>query len=412
MRIKNILQITILLLSLTINDKFAQIENSVYSMLGVGQLSDNSFGINRALGGTGIAFQSGSSINYLNPASYLGIATSSHFLEAGLYGMYTNSKSSSITQNDSEINFDYLSVAFYFSEWWAASLGLTPFSYVDYQINSTDDIEGELVTLDKYYEGSGGLNRLYFGNSFQIFDGLAVGLNLAYIVGPITKTETANSTDTFSGYQLSHELTASSFYVDYGLQYTLTDNDMSYTLGAIYGAGQKLNTSDNLEFTYDESTSSLSQEDDEVLRIPEKFGVGLAIADKNHYRIGLDYEWGNWSNINFSNENLNTRNSNRYSLGIEYNPKEERKSGGMFNSLIYRLGANYKESYLEIKNTRLNSYGLSFGLGIPYDDSSIINLSLEYGKEGTTDNGLILNNYLKFYASITLHEFWSRSLGF
>ena len=67
-------------------------KNSVYSMFGVGQIIDNSFGINKSLGGTGIAFQSGSSVNYLNPASYLGIPPNSFILEIGVYGIYNKSE--------------------------------------------------------------------------------------------------------------------------------------------------------------------------------------------------------------------------------------------------------------------------------------------------------------------------------
>ena len=55
------------------NSLFAQAVNSIYSMYGVGLTIDNNFGVNRAMGGTGIAFQSGRSVNYSNPASYLGI---------------------------------------------------------------------------------------------------------------------------------------------------------------------------------------------------------------------------------------------------------------------------------------------------------------------------------------------------
>jgi len=41
----------------------AQTVNSIYSMYGIGLTVDNHYGVNRALGGTGIAFQSGKSIN-------------------------------------------------------------------------------------------------------------------------------------------------------------------------------------------------------------------------------------------------------------------------------------------------------------------------------------------------------------
>ena len=41
----------------------AQVKKSTYSMFGVGQLADNNYGVNKSLGGTGIAFKSGNAMN-------------------------------------------------------------------------------------------------------------------------------------------------------------------------------------------------------------------------------------------------------------------------------------------------------------------------------------------------------------
>jgi len=44
-------------------------------------------------------------------------------------------------------------------------------------------------------------------------------------------------------------------------------------------------------------------------------------------------------------------------------------------------------------------------VGIPYD-VNIINLSLEYGEEGTLEKGLIKTDYWLIYLSVSLFEFW------
>ena len=100
----------------------AQSINSVYTMFGIGQLSDNNLGINRGLGGTGIAFKSGRSVNYLNPASYLGLQPRSYILETGAFGVINNAKSGNQTNSFSNINFGYFSVSFYLTDWWAFKL--------------------------------------------------------------------------------------------------------------------------------------------------------------------------------------------------------------------------------------------------------------------------------------------------
>jgi hypothetical protein len=390
------------------NSLKAQVKNSVYSMFGVGQISDNSYGINKSLGGTGIAFQSGSSMNYLNPASYLGILPNSFNMELGAYGIISRSENKKTAQTVGDIKVSYFSASLYIKNWWALCFGLVPFSLVDYEVNSSDEIGGELTSFEKNYKGTGGLNRIYIGNSFRIYKGLAVGFNASTTFGVITLTETTASNDRFTGYELKNKRTASNFYLDYGLQYSMSHNDWLYTIGLTYGGSKRLNTTDELDFTYEGTTSFLEQDEQLDIKIPKKVGIGISAKKGNHFRAGFDYEWKNWSTINFSNPNLDTKNSNRFSIGVEYSPYQN-KNSSLLQSLFYRFGANYKNSYLELDNTPINSIGVNFGIGIPYNQANIINFSIEYGKEGTLSKGLIRNNYLVFYLNFSLHEFWGKS---
>jgi hypothetical protein len=373
----------------------AQVKNSVYSMFGVGQPIDNSIGMNKSLGGTGIAFQSGASVNYRNPASYLGIPPNSVTMELGLYGIYSNAESKSVTQSDGNINIGLVSASLYLAEWWALSAGIVPFSSVDYEVQSNEMIQGDRTSFTKRYLGTGGLSQLYLGNSFNIYEGLSAGFNASYIFGPITQTEIAESNSSFSGYELTNKRTAYGFYADYGLQYSLRQSDWQYTIGLIYGATTRLGTTDELVFTYEGVTDSLERGKQPDITIPQKFGVGIS-ARTDKLRFGFDYEWKNWSTINFSHPNLETKNSNRYSAGVEYN----------HGSLLYRLGAHYRNSYLEIDNTQINSTGVSGGVGIPFSTASYLNLSVEYGTEGTLNKGLIKNNYWMLYVSVSFRELW------
>ena len=383
----------------------AQIKNSVYSLFGVGQLTDKSFGINKSLGGTGIAFQSGRSINYLNPASYLGIAPDSYIMELGLNGLLVKSKQGNISKLNKDIDFSYATASLYFTRWWAFSFGIVPYTTVDYEINSIDQIGGELTTFNKTFEGSGGLNKIYWGNSIEIIKGLSFGINTCYIFGHILQTETALADNNFPGYELTSNRFAGSVYFDYGLQYSLRNDDWFYTVGMIYGANKRFNTTDDLEFTADNITTTLSEENKADIKIPEKYGFGVSIKKGELFRAGVDYEWNKWSDISFSNASLDSRDSRRYSFGLEYSPSAG-EEGKWLSTLFYRLGFNYKESYLELNGTKINSMAMNIGFGIPYDGTSMINLALEYGKEGTTSQGLIENNFLKVHLNISLHQFW------
>ncbi|MBN2011471.1 hypothetical protein JW960_19215 [candidate division KSB1 bacterium] len=383
----------------------AQVKNSVYSMFGVGQIADNSFGINKSMGGTGIAFQSGSSLNYSNPASYLGIPPNSFNMELGAIGILSRAESKSIVQTTGDLNFGYCALSLYVSKWWAAMLGVAPFSSVDYEIHTTDNVEGELIPFEKEFTGTGGLSKVFVGNSFHIFKGLAGGVNVSLIFGPITQTEIAISSGSFSGYELTNHQTAYSFYMDYGLQYSIRKNDWQYTVGLIYGASKRLTVTSELDFTYDDVTTTLEQKEQVGIKIPEKRGIGFAIKKGNQFRAGIDYEWRKWATINFSNPNLDTRNSNRFSAGLEFTPM---KRDSWLKRLSYRMGAHYSNSYLEIKNTQINSIGVVAGVGIPNKLISLFNIAFEYGSEGTLDKGLIRNDYWMMDFSFSVHEFWGR----
>jgi len=381
----------------------AQVIKSPYSIFGVGELVDNNLGMNRSLAGTGIAFKSHRSINYLNPASYLGIPANSLILELGLYGFQSNSQQKNLYQTHRDINVSYTSVSLYLADRWALSLGILPFSRVDYKIKSTDIIGSELTSYEKTYTGSGGLRRFYVGNSFGVFGDLAVGFDLSYIGGTVTGTETASGNNRLADYALTNILTISTGYLDYGLQYSVSDHDWQYTFGAVYGASIQTYVSNEAQLTSGDSTTSLQESDSPTLKIPQKFGIGIA-ARSPSFRLGVDYEWEDWSALRFSNPHFRTRNSNRCSLGLEYSPARADSRSVIFS---YRFGANYKFSHLYVDGTSINSWGVTLGIGIPFQTINI-NASIEYGEVGTLTNGLIKSRYWMFYVSFSLSEIWSQ----
>lgn len=384
----------------------AQVNNSVYSMFGVGGMLDNSFGINKSLGGTGIAFQSEVSMNYVNPASYIGIMPYSFNLELGAYDIFNTSETANASQSDADFNFSYFSASWYLSKRWVLCLGLAPYSSVDYEIDSMDEIEGEPVSFAKKYTGSGGLSRVYLGNSFRIVKGLVVGFNASFILGVIKETEIAVRDANFTGYEFNNKRSVTGGYLDFGTQYSWDINDYRYTAGFVYGGGRTLNTTDEREFVYNGTMTTLEDDNDSDVEIPQKFGVGISMKKGSQFRIGVDYERKNWSDIRFTNPNLQIRNSERISTGLEYAVIQREN---WLKNIYFRLGANYNKTYLQIDKVPINSSAVTLGVGIPFADASFLNLAVEYGKEGTLRKGLVKNSYWVYYLSFSLHEFWMRT---
>lgn len=385
----------------------SQIEYSPYSMFGVGQVENTGFGAYKALGGTGIAFSSQNALNNINPASYDGIDSLNFLYEFGLSLNLTtyDFNKESLTRNDG--NIQYLAIGLRPTRLWALSLGMMPYSKVDYIISSTDQINGETTIYDKTFTGDGGINKFYIGNSFRLKENLVIGVNFSMLFGTITKTETAEQAYDFLGYNVERIQKIVCPSIEFGIQYSINFRDDRLTLGAIYAQHKELLTISMLKVsTPDVNYTEFDDiEDTDQFEIPQKIGFGLAYKRSNKWRFGIDYERRNWKSIEFENPLLQTRNSDRFSVGVELFPKEDNYKGA--GKLHYRLGANYNKSYLEVDNIPINSFAITAGIGFKAKNQlSMINLSFEYGQNGSTQKGLIKEKYWQINLSLSLREIW------
>lgn len=151
----------------------AQNTSSPYSRYGIGDIGGKGFGQGFSMGGTYIAMQNDSVqmffINNGNPASY----TNMRLVTAELGATYNRLTLSSTAQKQTVNNasLGYISLAFPFKKWWGASAGLIPFSSVGYKISDEQEISN-VGNVKFLYEGSGGINQVYFGNGIKPLYGL------------------------------------------------------------------------------------------------------------------------------------------------------------------------------------------------------------------------------------------------
>jgi hypothetical protein len=121
----------------------------------------------------------------------------------------------------------------------------------------------------------------------------------------------------------------------------------------------------------------------------------------------VDYEWNGWESIDFDNTYLRTRNSSRYSVGVEFPSLGLNK--GTTRMVLYRFGGEYRESYMIIDNIPINYGAVSFGAGIPMKGYlSVINISLELGQNGTTQKDLFRERFVTLNLDLALKDWWFR----
>jgi hypothetical protein len=377
----------------------SQITTSPYSIFGLGFLEGNSSGTSRAMGGTGLAFLSERSINYSNPASYSGIDSLLSIFELGVFSKYTIYSTKLDNQSLMNANLRHLAMGFRITPWLATSFGFSPYSSVGYTINTTAPIEGSGLEFAKTFSGEGGVNKVFLGGAVSLVENLSVGINASYLFGNVTHTESSAVFD----YSLEDATFISNFIFNYGLNYQLDIKKWKYNVGLTYSSPKKLNTRN--------TTTIQTAYQVEVLKsrmykysVPRSIGAGFAV-NKGFFRAGFDYEWSNWEEVEFTNTHLNTRNSSRYSLGVEFPSLGLRKGSGKM--VFFRFGGEYRESYMIIKGVPINYRAVTVGAGLPLKGVvSVLNFSLELGQNGTIKRDLFRENFITLNLDLSLRDMW------
>lgn len=393
--------ILILLISLA-GTGISQTTSSPYSIFGLGSLESNSTGPYEAMGGTGIAYLSGRSINFMNPASYSGLDSLLSVFETGVFGKYTMFSTSRETQSLVNSNLKYVMMGFRLTPWLATSFGFNPYSSIGYNINVQAPLEGSILEYLKTYTGEGGVNQVYLGGSVRLIKNLSVGINAAYLFGNITHSESSS----VYPYYLEDVTYVSNFDFNYGLNYQLKIQKLNFNLGLIYGRSKNLKTK-NITTIQTENETEILKSRNYKYSIPGNFGAGLALR-KDFFSAGFDYERSRWKDVKFTNNDyLQTRNSNRYSFGVEFPSQGVNKGTGRM--WFYRCGVEYRESYLVIDRMPIDYKAITLGAGIPLKGFvSVINASLELGQNGTTKQGLFRENFVILNLDLSLRDIWFR----
>jgi hypothetical protein len=335
----------------------------------------------------------------VNPASFGGLDSLITLFDIGSFAKYTSYRTKTESQTLFDANIRYFTMSFKPAQRLGTSFGIVPYSSVGYKINVLSSIEGSNTEFYKSFSGDGGVNKVYLGNSFKVSKNLFLGVNASFLFGTISRTESSSD----GIYSYLDKNIFSNFYLDYGLIYKIPGKKWDYSVGIIYGNGKTLKTTSESSITTANSYEEIKTPKNDF-RIPRSYGAGLALSNKN-FRAGLDYERKTWAEINFNRSLFETRNSNRYSLGIEWATFPGNRS--VNNAIFYRIGAMYSESYLIVNQNPINYRSISFGIGLPKGGmSNILNFSFEIGQNGTKNNGLIKESFYKLNIDISLKDLW------
>lgn len=395
--------------------------SSPYSYFGVGDVKFKGTNEIKTMGSLAV-YQDSIHINTLNPASYSQLKTTTFTLG------FTNSTNQIKTQNESASatrnSFDYFALAFPAGKFGFA-VGIMPYSFVGYSINNTAVENG--LTIDRKYEGDGGINRAFFGMSYKVSNRFSLGAEAAYHFGDTENTTLKFITDDGSGFPVnngSRELVKNDY------------NGMTFNFGANYMAPLNEETQLNLAATFSPETQLsnnqlvktatvrysgkdlLVTEEKETansnndLKFAMKYSFGASIGDPMKWMIGAEYTGVNNKNLNTTNQNalMSYENGYKVALGGFYTPDYRPYFANFFERMTYRAGFKYEKTGFVMNQQDINDISGSLGVGVPIGlrnrNVSNLNIGLEYGQRGTTQNNLIKENYFNVSVGLSFNDLW------
>lgn len=381
--------------------------SSPYSVFGIGMSENIGFSENVGMGSAGVAMPSKSGLNALNPASYSSLNNLDFQFNIGMFAKISNYESQMEKEKGIGMGFRYLALGFKPLKRWGCSVGISPFSSRGYMILTENPIEGNLDKFKSMIQGSGSINQFYFSNSIELLKGFSAGINASYLFGPLKQEEKIIYQNIgLNDISIVSTNYFKNFYFDFGIQYHYNTNKHGYYFGLTYKPNQNLEADYDKVITLNMDTIDIKTEGNNTFKLPTSFGLGFGYSYKNTLKIYSDFNLEKWSRSKYHYKTAKLVDCWKLNFGIELNPSNG--EGIRYRDHItYRIGYRYNKSNLEVRSTQLSESAISAGLSLPIrGQRSKINMSFEFGKQGTAENRLIKENYFRFMLGFELHDNW------
>tara|TARA_B110000881_G_C18575667_1_gene518373 strand:+ start:403 stop:1680 length:1278 start_codon:yes stop_codon:yes gene_type:complete len=399
---------------------FSQIStNSPYSRFGLGNLNNSSSADQLGMGGSSVVYNNPDVINFNNPATYSSFKAKSFLFTTSLNSSASRFTTTNNIQYENNTSFSKIALGFPVNKYISVSSGLLPFSNVGYQLdyNDTENFLEDTVSISSI--GNGGLSKYYLGASVKLHKTLSVGVNATYLFGGLSRNKTAdfNNSSIFNVSSVNRtNITGVSF--ETGLLFnTDLSEDNNISFGLTYNHNANLNARRTLLGTTYELNNSLlvikdtfqNEVENGTIVLPSKLSAGMMYSSEK-WLLLANYSSQNWSDYSLTfgeeREDDNLENSVCVSSGLQYTP-EFNSVTKYWKRINYRMGARYDKTYLSLKDLQLTEKSLSFGLGLPVKRSnSFYNIGMEVGKQGTTQDKLIQERFVRFTFGVTFKGLW------
>jgi len=395
-----------------------QNNNSPYSIYGIGDLEQSSFDRTSGMGHAGMSLTSNRFLYNSNPASLSALDDKFFNFEMSIRTEFINYSGTPIaasSNSSSDLQIKKMCLALKMKPRWGMSIGLLPYSTANYSFYNNKYIAGtDNVSIPAYYQGTGSINQFYLSNSYKISKNLSVGLQSSYLFGQLNQTESigaGNGID--SGITTTRKIIIGRLYFKPGFQFnSKISNNLRLYLGGTATIKTTVNGTYFLSVTDGASNIPPPQNADfnnfknNAILIPAQYSGSVAAKLKDKYTFAVDYSFQNWGSTNNGGVGYKLVNSNSLGVGFEV-AKKQRFKDITFEQHFLQAGFFYNNSYLQVAGQQIVDYGVTFGGGKNFARSNLgLQLNMELGVRGTTNIGLIQENYAKINLILSYRDFW------
>lgn len=394
---------------------------SNYSYFGLGEELYNGPTEHVAKGGLGVAYINYLTPNFLNPASLFQNKLTTFQVGVRLSELNQTTNTTKNWSNNGALN--YASLAIPINKWWGSGIIINPAYSKGYDFNQS--ISTPILGNATYiYRGNSTMNRINWCNGINPFkwlkDSLAtdfsIGLGVSYYFGNGQAYKIASFQDNSNlGYYntvSTDENIYEGFQYNLGImhRFYLRDSSIAVTLGSTYDFSNKIHSNNTFQtYNYIQVTPAIDTVEyykrTIEINLPSSCKFGTTITIKEKINVGLEYRRNMYSQVSINNKNAGLKNTNTYILGVEYNPSQSNK-GRLLNT-NYRMGLRFSEKPYIVKNTNIQEYAASLGVGLPVKRAfTTANIGIEYVQRGTTLNNLIQEKYFNAYIGLTINDKW------
>lgn len=399
----------------------AQVAPSPVSTFGFGELVSPGLAQNQGMGGIGISNPSSWYLNNQNPA--LLVFNYVTVFQAGMQIEKRSISDGTSTANTGSGNLNYLAIGFPVkSGKWTTSLGLMPYSNVNYNLSYTEIVSGgQNETITKNSVGKGGISQFYWSNGVRLTKFLSIGAKASYLFSSVNKQNTnilsfntgnyssVVTRDAFNGVNFSGGI---SFHKD-----SLFRKNYRLNIGAVYSFSS--NVSINHKVTSElvsnngaviDSLTVLNESVNNT--IPQTVGVGISFGKVDHWTVGADFTFLDYGNYNSYKNNL-TGQDHRYddrptpgfrsAIGGEFVP-DQTDFTNYLKRITYRTGVSYDQYQFLVNGNQLHDFGINFGLSLPVSRLSTIDIGAKIGRRGAVSLNTIEENYFRLYFGVTFND--------